>query len=98
MAVRRLTLVALLAVAAALAGAARADVEQPNDEAWLKGENKVLGAVHVPEVWRYTTGNPAVKIAVVDTGVNAALIDLYGQVDPGWDLLENDGDTQDLNG
>ena len=52
----------------------------------------------MPEVWARTTGSPDVVIATVDTGVDASIQDLQGQLVPGWDFVANDAVPRDTVG
>lgn len=51
----------------------------------------------MPEVWKYTTGDPNVIIAMVDTGVSYGLADVRGQFVAGWDLVDNDPVSEDIS-
>lgn len=81
-------------VALAAAGVAAAAPVHPNDPAWA--EQRALQTIGLPRVWESTTGDPAVVIAVVDTGVTA-VPDLAGALTTGFDFVENDEETQDLD-
>lgn len=55
--------------------------------------------IDAPEAWDLTTGTDAVKVAVVDTGVEYDHPDLVGNVvGPGWDFYSGDSDPRDENG
>ena len=89
---------ALAAVAATLvlAGSAGgADGLVPNDpyypQQWAQ---RVLD---MPELWKYTTGDPNVIIAMVDTGTDYGIADLQGQFTEGWDIVDNDPVPQDTS-
>lgn len=56
-----------------------------------------LDAMRVDEIWKTSTGE-GVKIAVIDTGVNASTPSLKGQVLKGLDATETDGTTDDYDG
>jgi thermitase len=62
------------------------------DEAW--GQRRV-GA---PGAWGVTHGSHNVKVAVIDTGVDASHPDLRGAVVAGYDVIGNDADPHDENG
>ncbi|WP_051324443.1 S8 family serine peptidase [Candidatus Solirubrobacter pratensis] len=52
----------------------------------------------VPDAWTRSTG-AGVTVAVVDTGVDADVTDLAGQIDArGWDFIGDDDDPADENG
>ncbi len=56
--------------------------------------------VHAPSAWPITEGK-GVKVAVIDTGIDAAHPDLMGSVDGGYSAItktENPADYQDDNG
>ena len=81
-------------VVLAAAGLAAAAPVRPNDPAWA--EQRALRKIGLPRVWESTTGDPDVVIAVVDTGVTA-VPDLAGALTTGFDFVENDVETQDLD-
>lgn len=67
-----------------------------------------FGGINLPEAWDVTTGNPAVTVAVIDTGlvphadIDDNLLDGAGRVLPGYDfvsdpLMANDGDGRDAD-
>ncbi|MEU0162976.1 S8 family serine peptidase [Streptomyces sp. NPDC006261] len=82
-----------LAVAASwsvvLAGAA-----QPAAAADVQSKQWYLSALQAEEMWKVTTGE-GVKVAVIDTGVNAATPSLKGQVLKGLDATNAAGDEHD---
>jgi thermitase len=49
-----------------------------------------------PAAWATGTGSPAVVIALVDTGVDSAV--LHAPVLAGWNAVDGDADDSDLNG
>lgn len=51
----------------------------------------------MPELWKYTTGDPSIVIAMVDTGVNYGIKDLEGQFVQGWDMVDNDPISEDTS-
>ncbi|MGZ5402998.1 MAG: S8 family serine peptidase, partial [Aeromicrobium sp.] len=87
-------LLAVLAVAGARA-AGPAPLE-PNDPYWRQSWSQYL--LRMPEVWARTTGSADVVIATVDTGVDASIQDLQGQLVPGWDFVANDAVPRDTVG
>jgi thermitase len=69
----------------------------PNDPAFSAkqwGPQKI----QVPQAWDITKSSNGVKIAIVDTGVQADHPDLSGKVINGWDFVDKDGVPQDDNG
>jgi thermitase len=69
----------------------------PNDPAFSSqqwGPQKI----QAPQAWDVTRGSSAVKIAVVDTGVQDNHPDLQGKVINGWDFVQDDATPQDGNG
>jgi subtilisin family serine protease len=93
--VRRIVLIGVLLLG--FAAIASAEPPVPDDPGW-EFQRDYMPLVHVPEVWEQTTGDPAIVIAVVDTGINASLIDLVDNVVPGWNFVDNNADTSDFNG
>jgi subtilisin family serine protease len=87
-------LLATFAAACALAGVASAAPVQPNDPAWP--DQWAQRQIGLPQVWETTTGDPAVVIATIDTGVNP-IPDLQDALVPGWDFVENDAIAQDTH-
>ncbi|MGX6602764.1 S8 family serine peptidase [Micromonosporaceae bacterium Da 78-11] len=68
----------------------------PNDPVYTGNHQPELQEVNLPAAWERTTGS-AVKIAVVDTGVNA-VGDLSGAVLRGHDFVNNDNYPDDDEG
>ncbi|MEU8815155.1 S8 family serine peptidase [Actinoplanes sp. NPDC048796] len=69
----------------------------PNDETYREGEQPEIDEVRAPLAWDTTTGGASpVKIAVIDTGVNA-VGDLAGAVLPGYDFVNKDASPADDN-
>ncbi|MFD4770049.1 S8 family serine peptidase [Streptomyces niveus] len=56
-----------------------------------------LDAMRAEEIWESTTGE-GIKIALIDSGVNASIPSLKGQVLKGLDATETDGTTDDIDG
>ncbi|MDN5353231.1 MAG: serine protease [Clostridiales bacterium] len=59
-----------------------------------------IEATHANEAWSILSGGYSVKIAVIDTGIDATHPDLQGQVDTalGYDFVNEDADASDDNG
>ena len=69
----------------------------PNDPRF--GDLWGLPAIHAPEAWDLTTGSSAVRVAVVDTGVEYDNPDLAGNITQlGFDFYSGDSDPRDENG
>jgi thermitase len=65
----------------------------PND-AWWAGEWGE-GVTRTTRAWDATRGSSAVKIAVLDSGVDASQPDLKDNLLPGYDFFNNDSDPSD---
>jgi subtilisin family serine protease len=103
--VRRQPLAAIaLAAAAMLAGAGTASAGKisasatviPTDPFW--GREWGPKAINAPLAWRTTRGNPAVVVAILDSGVDPAHPDLRGGLVPGFDFVGRDDTPADDNG
>lgn len=68
----------------------------PNDPMY-KTNQPQLGVMKMPAVWDTTKGS-SVRVAVLDTGVNAAHPDLVGRVVGGYDFVNSDNNPTDDNG
>ena len=68
----------------------------PNDPGWPGQWSFRL--VGIPTVWQDVAPDVHPVIATIDTGVDPSFPDLQGQIVPGWNLLENSGDTGDTAG
>jgi subtilisin family serine protease len=69
--------------------------EDPNDPDYAAQWG--LARINVPLAWEVSSGSGTV-VGVVDTGVEASHPDLQGQLLPGYDFVNNDGDPADDNG
>lgn len=69
--------------------------EDPNDSHYAAQWG--LPRAGVPAAWALSSG-AGVTVAVVDTGVEASHPDLQGQLLPGYDFINDDGDPDDDNG
>jgi subtilisin family serine protease len=56
------------------------------------------GRINAPAAWAVTRGDPAVVIAVIDTGIQTNHPDLDAKIVPGYDFVQNDADASDGNG
>lgn len=52
-------------------------------------------SIKAPSLWRATKGNPAVTVAVLDTGILSGHPELAGQVTAGYDMVDRDGNAED---
>jgi hypothetical protein len=90
---RGTVLVAVTAAALASTGLARALT--PDDPAWPQEWGPRV--TRAADVWDRTTGDAKVVIAVVDTGVTP-IPDLQGVLVPGWNFVDGNANTDDLQG
>lgn len=49
---------------------------------------------NIPAAWSVTTGNPTIRVAVLDTGITAHP-DLIDQIGPGWNSIDGNNDPTD---
>ncbi|QHY98527.1 Thermophilic serine proteinase precursor [Streptomyces sp. S4.7] len=63
----------------------------------MQSKQWYLEAMRTDEIWESATGE-GIKIALIDTGVNASIPSLKGQVLKGLDATETDGTTDDYSG
>jgi subtilisin family serine protease len=61
-------------------------------------QSQTLAQIQVPAAWSMTTGSSAVKIAIVDTGVDGNHADLAPNLIGGWNFVENNSNTNDVDG
>jgi len=56
--------------------------------------------IRLPQAWHNTRGSQSIRIAVFDTGIDAAHPDLAGKVDieSGYNFVDNNRDTRDVAG
>jgi subtilisin family serine protease len=67
----------------------------PNDPYVVSGAEWQLARIQADQAWDITAGSTDVVVAVLDSGINAAVPDLAGQVLPGYDFVSNDADPAD---
>ncbi|GBR74276.1 putative peptidase [Candidatus Termititenax aidoneus] len=63
---------------------------RPNDPFYAQQD--YLRQINAPSGWELFTGSAAVKIAVIDSGVQLNHPDLQEKILPGWDCLDEDDD------
>ena len=68
----------------------------PDDEAYPFQWHYPL--INLPAAWDLTTGDPAVIVAVIDTGILSGHPDLAGQLVPGYDFIANAQAARDGTG
>ncbi len=75
---------------------APADVN-PNDP-WYRDAEWHLRKISAPTAWSLTTGSSSITVAILDTGVNSAHADLAGNMISGWNVYDNDANSNDVTG
>jgi subtilisin family serine protease len=92
------------AVQAALAASPVVDVVEPNrtrradlvpNDTNYTSQAGYLQALRLPELWDTTTGNDAMVLAIVDSGVMLSHPDLAGRLVAGYDFVNNDSSPDD---
>jgi thermitase len=61
------------------------------------GSSWALPKIQSPTAWDTTSGS-GITIAVLDSGVDSAHPDLAGNLVPGWNMVDNNSNTSDVNG
>lgn len=69
----------------------------PNDP-WYRDAQWHLRKIDGPTAWSSTTGNSSITVAILDTGVNSAHPDLAGNMVSGWNVYDNDANSNDVHG
>lgn len=59
---------------------------------------KPSASSHTAEAWSITTGTSATIVAVLDTGINAAIAEFSGRLVPGYNFVSNNADVSDDHG
>lgn len=72
-------------------------VEQPNDVFYSSNQWN-LPLIKADKAWQINTGDPKIKIAVIDTGVDLNHPDLEGKLTEGMNMLDPSEPPQDDNG
>jgi hypothetical protein len=67
----------------------------PNDPKFSSAWH--LQTMNLPAAWEVTRGN-GITVAVLDTGVNPAHVDLSGKLVAGRNVVSNNSDTSDIHG
>ncbi|MEA2217752.1 MAG: thermitase [Solirubrobacteraceae bacterium] len=71
----------------------------PDDPFFPQGSFAIGGGAwgwyrsHTTQAWDVTAGDPAVTIAILDTGLKPSALDFAGQLTAGWNVLANSSDT-----
>jgi hypothetical protein len=60
--------------------------------------NNGFGASEIPQAWTWTTGSPAITVAVVDTGISPTADLGANRLVPGYDFVDGDTDAADGDG
>jgi serine protease len=64
----------------------------------IKDATSVLSSINAEAAWGITTGNPAVVVADLDTGIRADHPDFAGKILPGYDFITDVTTANDGNG
>ncbi|GGK17795.1 hypothetical protein GCM10010124_07950 [Pilimelia terevasa] len=65
---------------------------------YFRPDQWAFDRIAAPGAWQYGTGDPAVTVAVLDTGVMATADLPAGRITPGYDFVNNDADPVDDHG
>lgn len=70
---------------------------QVNDADYLNSQMQVYAPdiINLRMAWNYTMGSPAIKIAIIDSGILASHPEFAGRILPGYDFVNNDTDPHD---
>ena len=91
-------------VLAALADSPVVDLVEPNrirhadavpSDPRYGNQASYLQAIHLPEAWDRVTGNDAMVMAIIDSGVQLSHPDLAGRLVPGYDFVNRDPTPED---
>jgi len=70
----------------------------PNDPWYGDPNSWSLVKINGPDAWAISTGSSSVIIAILDTGVYGMHEDLAAKMVPGWNVYDNNADTNDVYG
>jgi subtilisin family serine protease len=70
----------------------------PNDPFYLDPNAWALQKISAPDAWTMNTGSPGIIIAILDTGIESTHPDLSANMVPGWNIVNNNADTTDVQG
>ncbi|MEA2294342.1 MAG: thermitase, partial [Solirubrobacteraceae bacterium] len=67
------------------------------DDAYYTAQQWNMAKIGMPAAWDVTTGSPAVKLAILDTGIDLDHPELAGQIDTadGYDVVDGDATPDD---
>jgi len=68
----------------------------PNDPGYSSQWH--LPKIQAPSAWVTTQGSPAIKIAILDTGVDPSHSDLNSRLTAGWNTYSGNSDSTDVHG
>jgi len=57
-----------------------------------------LPRIQAPTAWQTTKGSTAIRVAILDTGVDASHSDLSSRMVPGYNFFDNNTNTTDVQG
>lgn len=59
---------------------------------------ELTGGIDLPAAWAITTGDPSIRVAVIDTGILGSHEDLAGQWEGGYDFISRAANARDGDG
>jgi len=57
-----------------------------------------LPRISAPNAWTINKGSAAIRIAILDTGVDPTHSDLHSRLVPGWNFFDNNSNSSDVHG
>lgn len=66
----------------------------PPNDTWY-GDQWNLSIIEMEPAWGITTGSSRVTVAILDSGIEAGLIEFSGRLLPGYDFVNTDADPDD---